>query len=344
MYNELSRLNSLTVPISNLTLQELRYLVAVADRGSFSAAATACFVTQPTLSTQLKKLEASLGVQLVERTNKSVRMTPVGQRVVERARSVLAQCESISELARTYSDPFAEPFRVGIIATLGPYLLPTLLPALRREMPRFHLTIREGLTESLLAQLRSHELDGVLLALPIPYADLRTVPVFDESFWLVCRHDHPLAHRRRLRENDLEGHSVLLLSEGHCLRDQALEICGRADSSGTEFDAGEACRATSLETLRHLVEAGFGCTLLPKLALTKEVQRNSTLRAIRFESRKAHRTIALIWRSSFARTEPLEQLARFISERSPKWLETKADASPGRPSGRRSRRNSRTKR
>ncbi len=152
--------------ISALSLQEFRYLVAIADTGSFTGAAAECFVTQPTLSTQLKKLENSLGVRLVERTNKSARLTPVGERVVERARMVLAECEAIAELARSAGDPFGEPLRLGIIATLGPYLLPRLLPVLKKSLPRLDLIIREGLTKDLLERLQDHRLDCVLLALP----------------------------------------------------------------------------------------------------------------------------------------------------------------------------------
>ena len=304
--------------INSITLQELRYLTALAHTRSFSRAAAACFVTQPTLSTQLKKLEESLGVQLVERTNKRVRLTPAGEKVAERARQVLAGCDSIAELARTYSDPFAEPFRLGIISTLGPYLLPKLLPAIERTLPRLQLVIQEGFTEDLVARLNAHELDCVLLALPLPGVQAVQAVLFQEPFWLVCRDDHTLAKKGVVREQDLYGQNVMLLSEGHCLRDQALALCGTI--STPDLDGKNSYRATSLETLRHLVAAGFGCTLLPALALQGELARGARVKAIPFDSEKAHRTIGLIWRNNYPRAGTLEELAAFITKESSKWL------------------------
>ncbi len=301
--------------ISALSLQEFRYLVAIADTGSFTGAAAECFVTQPTLSTQLKKLENSLGVRLVERTNKSARLTPVGERVVERARMVLAECEAIAELARSAGDPFGEPLRLGIIATLGPYLLPRLLPVLKKSLPRLDLIIREGLTKDLLERLQDHRLDCVLLALPVTEKGLAVKRLFAEPFWLVCPSGHPLTGRRAVGEIDLIGESILLLSEGHCFRDQALELCGQT----TQREA-DSYRATSLETLRHLVGAGFGCTLVPALALGDELRPGSAARAIPFDSRKARRDIGLVWRRSFTRREAIDRLAELIEAKSGKWL------------------------
>jgi LysR family hydrogen peroxide-inducible transcriptional activator len=304
--------------INAMTLQELRYLTALADTRSFSQAASACFVTQPTLSTQLKKLEESLGVQLVERTNKKVRLTPVGEKVAERARLVLSGCDSIAELARTYSDPFVEPFRLGMISTLAPYLLPKLLPALERGLPRLKLVIQEGLTEDLVARLHLHELDCVVLALPFPGVQVAQAVLFQEPFWLICREDHVLAKKRVVGEQDLYGQNMMLLSEGHCLRDQALALCGTL--SAPDLDGKNRYRATSLETLRHLVAAGFGCTLLPALALKEELAKGARVKAIPFDSEKARRTIGLIWRNGYPRTGALEQLANFIAKESSKWL------------------------
>ncbi len=311
--------------INAISLQELRYLAAVADNRSFSRAAAACFVTQPTLSTQLKKLEESLGVQLVERTNKRVRLTPVGEKVAERARDVLAGCDSIVELARTYTDPFVEPFRLGIISTLGPYLLPRLLPALARGLPRLKLVIQEGLTEDLIARLSQHQLDCIALALPAAAPQAVQAVLFQEPFWLVCRDDHALANKRVIAEQDLYGQNVMLLSDGHCLRDQALTLCGTL--SAPDPDGKNSYRATSLETLRHLVAAGFGCTLLPELALKDEFVKGARVKAVPFDSEKAHRTIGLIWRNGYPRAAALEQLAKFIETQSVKWL---AGSRPGK--------------
>ena len=303
--------------INAMTLQELRYLVAVADTRNFSEAAKACFVTQPTLSTQLKKLEDFLGVRLVERTNKSVHLTPVGEKVVQRARTALAECGAIEELARTFGDPFSEPFRTGIISTLGPYLLPRLLPVLERGLPRMKLIIHEGLTEDLLARLAAHELDCALLALPVTEPNLHGEALFDEPFWLVCRGDHPLAKKRLVAEAELAEHTVMLLSEGHCLRDQALALCGQRATP--DLEPQDTYRATSLETLRHLVAAGFGCTLLPALALGDELAEGARVRAIALDSPKARRTIGLVWRRGYPRAETLEKFAAFVAKRGPGW-------------------------
>jgi LysR family hydrogen peroxide-inducible transcriptional activator len=301
-----------------MTLQELRYLVAVAEASSFSEAAAKCFVTQPTLSTQLKKLEEYLGARLFERTNKSVHTTPVGEKIVERARQVLAECDAISELARTHRDPYAEPFRLGIIATLGPYLLPRLLPAIAKNLPRLKLIIQEGLTADLLGRLSGHALDGVILALPVSEPNLCQSVLFEEPFWLACRRDHPLGKKRTVRESDLAGYTVLLLSEGHCLRDQALSLCSH--NYAPDLDRDDSYRATSLETLRHLVAAGFGYTLLPALALKEELSKGAAVKAVRFDSAKARRTIGLVWRRGFPRAAALEDLARFIAKRGPGWM------------------------
>jgi LysR family hydrogen peroxide-inducible transcriptional activator len=305
-----------------MTLQELRYLVAVADTSSFSEAAAKCFVTQPTLSTQLKKLEEHLGARLFERSNKSVHVTRVGEKIVERARQVLAECDAIAELARTHRDPYAEPFRLGIISTLGPYLLPRLLPTLEKSLPRLKLVIQEGLTADLLGRLRNHALDGVILALPVSEPNLQQSVLFEEPFWLACRRDHPLAKKRVVREADLAGHTVLLLSEGHCLRDQALTLCSQ--NYAPELDRDDSYRATSLETLRHLVAAGFGYTLLPALALKEELKKAAPVKAVRFDSSRAQRTIGLIWRRGFPRGNALQELAKVIRRSSSAWIQRKA--------------------
>jgi LysR family hydrogen peroxide-inducible transcriptional activator len=301
-----------------MTLQELRYLVAVADTSNFSEAAARCFVTQPTLSTQLKKLEVHLGARLFERTNKSVHVTPVGEKIVERARQVLAHCQAISELAHTHRDPYAEPFRLGIISTLGPYLLPRLLPAIEKRLPRLKLVIQEGLTVDLLERLGGHALDGVILALPVSEPNLSQCVLFEEPFWLACRRDDPLAKKSSVCEADLAGHTMLLLSEGHCLRDQALTLCSQ--NYAPELGRDDSYRATSLETLRHLVAAGFGYTLLPALALKDELRKQSPVKAVRFDSPKARRTIGLVWRRGYPRTAALETLAQFVAKRGPGWM------------------------
>jgi LysR family hydrogen peroxide-inducible transcriptional activator len=216
---------------------------------------------------------------------------------------------------------YAEPIRLGIISTLGPYLLPFLLPAIERRLPRLKLVIQEGLTADLMTRLSAHGLDGVILALPVSEAHLSQSVLFKEPFWLACRHDHPLAKKRLVRESDLPGHTVLLLSEGHCLRDQALSLCSQ--NYAPDLDRDDSYRATSLETLRHLVAAGFGYTLLPALALNEELRRGAPVKAIRFESAKARRTIGLVWRRGFPRAAALEQLAKLVQKSSVAWVRRK---------------------
>ncbi|MGH0035600.1 MAG: LysR substrate-binding domain-containing protein [Myxococcota bacterium] len=298
-----------------MTLTELRYLVALAETRHFGRAAEACFVTQPTLSAGLKKLEDHLGVQLVERTSKRVALTPVGAAVVDQARRVLDECTAIEAIAREGQEPLSGPFHLGVIPTLGPYTLPWVVPPLRAAHPELELTLREDLTDNLLEALRAHVVDAALLALPVPGDDLRSEAVFDEPFWLAAPADHPLAARKRVRQSDLQGHRVLLLGEGHCFRDQALEVCHEV---GADSEAGDF-RATSLETLFQMVRAGLGCTLLPALALP--AHRGDEAVALHPFVRPAPmRRIAVVWRKSFPRPGDCALLAQSIREHLPEGL------------------------
>lgn len=295
-----------------MTLTELRYLVAVAETRHFGRAAAACAVTQPTLSAGIKKLEDGLGVQLLERTSKRVALTRVGAQVVARARGVLEQCEGIESLARTNQAPLTGSFRLGVIPTLGPYLLPWWIPALRRRHRELELVLTEDLTDHLLEALRDHRVDAALLALPLDAEGLDSEPVFDEHFWLALPSRDSLAERKRVRQADLDGRRVLLLGEGHCLRDQALDVCAEVD-----LDPGvEDMRATSLETLYQLVRAGLGCTLLPALAVANRPRdRRVALRP--FAKPVPSRRIAMVWRSSFPRVEECRLLAESLRESAP---------------------------
>ena len=208
-----------------MTLRELRYLVALADIGHFGRAAQACHVSQPTLSTQLRKLEDSLGVALFERTNKTLRITPIGEQIVAKARWVLDEADSIASLARRRSRPLTGPFDLGIIPTLGPYMLPWLLPPLERAYPDLELVVHEDLTERLLDQIKAHRLDAALMALPIDDGELNALPIFDEPFRLVLPPGHRLVGATGVNQSELSREHLLLLREGHCLRDQALEVC-----------------------------------------------------------------------------------------------------------------------
>ncbi len=292
--------------LTAITLTELRYVVAVADTGHFGRAAAECHVSQPTLSTQIKKLEDQLGVPLFERAAKRVRLTAAGERIVERARVILEEIRAIGDIARGQREPLAGPFRLGVIPTLGPYFLPWLLQPLQAAFPRLRLVLQESMTAMLIDDLVLHHLDAALIALPMTAPGLTAEPLFDEPFFVLVPAAHPLAARKRVRESDLAGQRVLLLTEGHCLRDQALEICG---SGRTPRD--DDFRATSLETLSHMVAAGLGCTLLPALAVPNLSQTKTTA-ARAFHAPAPHRRIGLVWRQTFPNTRAVQVLATFI--------------------------------
>ncbi len=292
-----------------MTLRELRYLVALADHGHFGRAAEACHVSQPTLSTQLRKLEADLGVVVFERTNKALYVTPIGRKIVEQARRVLAEAEVIAALTREAAAPLVGSLTLGVIPTLAPYLLPWLMPLLKRSYPDVRLILHEDLTDALIERLRAHRLDAALLALPIAGADLEMRPLFDEPFYFACPDDHPLARVQTVGDDDLRRQKLLLLTDGHCLRDQALAVCGQSQASID--DDGDDFRATSLETLRQMVAAGLGATLLPALAIAGG---GGEAFAVRPLATAASRRIGLVWRRASARGADLELLAALIRD------------------------------
>lgn len=283
-----------------MNLRDLRYLVAVADHRHFGRAADACFVSQPTLSTQVKKLERELGVQLVERNPRHIALTPVGEEVVERARAVLREADAIEEVARRHQDPESGTLRMGLFPTLAPYLLPHVVPALHRRFPDLELLLVEEKTEVVLDQLRDGRLDVGVLALPVHDEGLHQEPLFAEDFVLAVPGDHPLArHDGPVDTSVLAGDHVLLLEEGHCLRDQALSVCRMAGAAEQE-----GFRATSLETLRQMVAAGVGVTLLPELAVRPPVPMPEDVALLRFVEPVPRREVAMFWR----RTSPLRDL------------------------------------
>jgi LysR family hydrogen peroxide-inducible transcriptional activator len=287
-----------------MTLQDLRYVVALADHGHFGRAAAACDIGQSTLSTQIKKLEAQLGVTLFERTTKSVSVTAFGADIVGRARQVLADVEAIASVGQTVSGPLAGSFSLGVIPTLGPYLLPWLVPALRSDYPELRLAVREDLTAPLLERLASHRLDAALVALPVPDDRLDTMPLFDEPFWFAEPKGRKPAETRMMTEQDLRGQRLLLLTEGHCLRDQALAICRTADR-----DAEGDFRATSLETILQMVATGLGSTLLPAMARSDARIRAVTTRPL---EPGIGRRIGLAWRRTYARMRAIHLLANTV--------------------------------
>ncbi|WP_428395607.1 hydrogen peroxide-inducible genes activator [Lichenicoccus sp.] len=292
-----------------MTLQDLRYVVAIAEHGHFGRAAAACDVAQPTLSIQIKHLEAQLGVKLFERTTKSVSVTAVGADIVGRARHILAEIDAIMSVGQQTSGPLAADFSLGVIPTLGPYVLPWLVPALKRDYPALRLVLREDLTAPLLERLGSHRLDAALVALPVPGDRLETLALFDEPFWFAAPKGRKAASTKIMQEDELREHALLLLTEGHCLREQALAICGTA-----EREADGDFRATSLETILQMVATGLGSTLLPAMACGDARTRAVSIRPM---AAGVGRRIGLVWRRSYPRPRDIHLLAQTLCDHLP---------------------------
>ncbi len=290
-----------------MNLRDLRYLVALADLRHFGRAADACFVSQPTLSTQIRKLEEELGVVLIERAPRKVMLTAAGQDAVQRARRIVAEVDELKESARRSRDPTSGALRLGVFPTLGPYLLPHVVPQLRERFPQLELLLTEEKSDVLLARLREGKLDAALLALPVHDEQLHAQFLFEEPFLLATPQKHPLAQAKGLRVDALGDETLLLLEDGHCLRDQALDVCRL---SGAQEKTG--FRATSLETLRQMVAAGVGVTLLPALSVHDPIVQPAGIRLVHFADPVPSRRIALVWRKSSALDGFLQQLAEVI--------------------------------
>lgn len=278
------------------TLKQLRYFAALAETQHFGRAAARCHITQPALSMQIRELEAILGVALVERTPGGVLLTAAGLEIADRGRDVLLAVQDLADLAQHYGQPLAGPLRLGVIPTIGPYLLPRILPRVHANHPELQLTLRERQTALLVEDLNAGALDLLILALPVERGDFATMPLFDDPFALAIAADHPLAGREVVRDVDLLREPVLLLEEGHCLRDQALEVCHTAGAS--EF--GDF-RASSLATVVQMVAGGYGCTILPQLAVAVEAAHRPGLAVVPFAPPPPVRTIGLVWRRSSPR-------------------------------------------
>jgi len=307
-----------------MNLRDLQYLVALAEHRHFGRAAEASFVSQPTLSTQIKKLEDELGVPLVERTPRKVLLTEVGRDIAVRARDVLNEIEQIRGVARRTLDPESGTVRLGIFPTLGPYLLPHALPLVRKAFPRLELLLVEDKTEAVLRLLREGKLDAGILALPLHEDSLHSEFLFEEPFLLAVSSEHALAHKHgQLKLGDLSNQNLLLLEDGHCLRDQALEVChlaGAGERSGF--------RATSLETLRQMVAANVGITLLPVMAVQPPVAPVENLHLIEFKGHPPSRRIAMVWRKSSAMDGFLKRLAEIFRQLPADLLDAHTAATP----------------
>ena len=297
--------------MTDLKLKDLRYLVAVADTRHFGRAAAKCFVSQPTLSAQLRKLEEYLGVQLIERRPRRVTLTEVGEDIAQRARSMLESGDAIVTLALTRRDPLAGQLKLALLPTIGPYLLPQVALKIRKALPKLELMLYEYQTGPMLERLHHGEIDVGILALPVHEDGLVMRELYSEPFVAAVPTGHRLAGRARVRAEDLQGETLLLLEDGHCLRDQALAVCSRAG-----VHEKQDFRATSIETLRQMVATGVGVTLLPQLASTGGYGATNGVAVIPFAKPVPSRTVGAIWRKSSARSAAIEAVCDQIHRHS----------------------------
>lgn len=286
------------------TLRQLRYLVAVVDRCHFGQAAEACLVSQSTLSAGIQELEDLLGTPLLERTRRSVLPTPLGREIAERARALLKDAEDLVDITRTAADPMAGPLHLGVIPTIGPFLIPRVMPVLRAAFPHLKLYLREDQTARLLARLNSGELDAALLALPYPAGDIESLDIAEDRFSFVCPPQHRLSAATTAHPIDVALENLLLLEDGHCLRDHALAACALESAPrNTTF------QGTSLHTLVQMVANGLGVTLLPQMAVEAGILRGLDLVVRPLDGAHPYRRIALVWRRSSGRKETFRRLA-----------------------------------
>jgi LysR family hydrogen peroxide-inducible transcriptional activator len=302
-----------------MNLRDLKYIVAVAESHHFGKAAQRCFVSQPTLSGQIKKLEDELGVTIFERSNRAVEITPAGEAILAHARLILEQADVIQQLARAHQDPLAGPLRIGVIPTLSPYLMPLILVPLRKQYPQMQPVLSEELTDTLLQRLRDHEIDVALLATAVPQQEFDTMPLFVEPFWIAYPSKHRFYTKDRITLRDLDHENLLLLAEGHCLAEQAMDIC-QIHERQTQGEMADL-RASSLETLIQLVGAGFGTTLVPALAMRGSWTTDSGVVAQPLAIRGAARRVSLVYRHSFPRHAALRAFASTILDNLPNTVQ-----------------------
>jgi len=293
-----------------MNLRDLKYLVAVAETEHFGHAAARCFVSQPTLSGQIKKLEQELGVTLFERNNRSVSITSIGSEIIKHAKLILEQADVIKQLAQAQRDPLAGALRVGAIPTVSPYLIPLILHPLKQKYPQMRLILSEEITDMLTQRLLAHQIDVAILATEVKDPELEVMPLFEEPFWLAHPRDHEIYSKEEITRRDLTRLDLLLLADGHCLTQQVMDVCrlkeGAMDSEMADL------RAASLETLLQLVGAGFGCTLVPALAVRGAWTTDSGIIARKLDFKDAFRRVQFVYRKTFPRKQALRALAEVI--------------------------------
>ena len=306
-----------------MTLTELKYIVAVAREKHFGKAAEACFVSQPTLSVAVKKLEDELELKLFERSSGEVTVTPLGEEIIRQAQSVLEQAAEIKEIAKRGKDPLGGPLKLGVIYTIGPYLLPDLVRQNIEKTPQMPLVLQENFTVKLLEELRTGEIDCAILAEPFPDTNLAIAPLYDEPFMAAVPSSHALAARTSVTAEELKKETLLLLGTGHCFRDHVLEVCPEfARFSSSAEGINKSFEGSSLETIKHMVAAGMGITLVPRLGVPKaalalsgqdtSAEQASYIRYLPFEGHVPTRRVVLAWRRSFTRYEAIAALRNAI--------------------------------
>jgi len=294
-----------------MTLTELRYLVALARERHFGRAAEACFVSQPTLSVAIKKLEEELDVKLFERGSAEVGVTPLGEEIVQQAQAVIELAAGIKETAKRGKDPLAGPLRLGLIYTIGPYLLPVLVRQAIKRVPQMPLVLQENFTARLLEMLRTGELDCAILAEPFPDAGLAVAPLYDEPFMVAVPRSHALAGRDGISAEELKRETMLLLGTGHCFRDHVLEVCPEyARFSSNAEGIRKSFEGSSLETIKHMVASGMGVTVVPQLSVPHEKQLHVVY--VPFSAPVPTRRVVLAWRRSFPRYEAIAALRNAV--------------------------------
>src|SRR5215470_3607051 len=299
-----------------MTLTELKYIVAVARERHFGRAADACFVSQPTLSVAIKKLEDELGMPLFERRSNDVTLTDAGERIVAQAQRVLDEAARIKEIAKSGKDPLSGALRLGVIYTIGPYLLPSLVRQLLKDAPQMPLLLTENYTVKLLELVKNGEVDVAILALPLPESGLLMQPVYDEPFMVAVPRDHPWAKKPRrngVASEDLKRETMLLLGAGHCFRDHVLGVCPELMRFSSEAEGiQKTFEGSSLETIRHMVASGLGITVLPKTSVPEKPPSNSLIEYLPFRNPVPDRRVVLVWRKSFTRLPAIEALRHAI--------------------------------
>lgn len=293
-----------------MTLTELRYIVTLAQEQHFGRAAERCFVSQPTLSIAVKKLEEELSVSLFERSKSAVRVTPIGEKVIRQAQRVLEQAETIKDLAKEGQDQLSSPLRVGAIYTIGPYMFPHLIPEVQRLAPQMPLYIEENFTETLRPKLRNGELDAIIIALPFNEPDVLTRSVYDEPFMMLLPKEHSWSAKKYIDAANLPETELLMLGEGHCFRDQVLESCPTLTQSSSELHT--ITEGSSLETIRMMVASGLGASVLPLSAVTNSHYRSDMVITRPFKTPAPMRTVAVAWRASFPRPQAIETLIQAL--------------------------------